>query len=323
MRNLNLGFNKLHAQDLKPLAKLKALRVLYLENNELNGMLDLDDIGLGEKNMPELASLVLSGNAGLRGTTGAISRGGKIETDGYLLEISSMSAPGTDSSKATLSAGSVLPISLPTMTLMYRTLPAATFDSLPLDIEFDLYLPSRRSSGAGHPLVIWFHGGGLLQGNKENLPPHLRRLPGYAFGEESVAVISPNYRLAPQVPILDILDDITVLLSFIRTKLNDRLDQAGKDEHRVDTSRICLSGGSAGAYLALITGLEMPKSASNEEVGGYRGDGGIRCIAPFCPITDLTDNFWTTEVDRVAWMSKRYHDLASLVTIAKRGQSHS
>jgi len=307
LRSLSLGFNKLRSGELKALAGLKAMRVLNLENNSLDGVIDLEETGFGVKDLPELASLVLSGNARLRGVTGSIASGGKVETAGCCLsEIRSDTAPRPTRSRPTPSAASTLPIPLPTTTITYRSLPAATFDSLPLDVDFDLYLPARPANGVGHPLVIWFHGGGLLQGNKENLSPHLRRLPTYNYGSENIAVISPNYRLAPQVPILEILGDITTLLSFVRTKLNDRLSKTGQDGHRIDTSRICLSGGSAGGYLALIAGIEMPKSASAEEVGGYRGEEGIKCIAPFCPISDLTDQFWATKTDPVPFVSYRY-----------------
>jgi acetyl esterase/lipase len=196
----------------------------------------------------------------------------------------------------------------PTSTLIYRTIPAGPSAPV-LDLDLDLYLPPVSSTtDRAHPLVIWFHGGGLLQGNKENLPPHFRRLPRTSLASpagqhESVAVISPNYRLAPQVPILDILSDVTALLDFVREQLNGVL--ANNGEARIDTTRICLSGGSAGGYLALMAGLSMPERLGLEEVGGYRGETGIRCIAPFYPITDLHDAFWATKTDPVPWMDRR------------------
>ena len=294
-----------------------------METNKINGTLDLQQIGLGDQLSSELASLVLSGNAGLQGMTGNFRSSCKVETVGCsLFSPLADTADGSSTSKTTSSVKSSLLVPLPTLTFTYRTLPAATFDSLPLNVEFDLYLPPTPSIGAGHPLVIWFHGGGLLQGNKENLPPHFRRLPGHKYGTESVAVISPNYRLAPQIPILDILDDVTVLLSFVRAKLNDRLEKTGESKQQIDTSRICVSGGSAGGYLALMAGLAMPINLSDEQVGGYRGDRGIKCIAPFYPITDLLDKFWATKVDPVPWLTsrhvpKRVRALSPLLTSSK------
>ena len=303
------------------------MKILNLERNSLTGILDLDVIGAGIDDMPELATLTLNGIARLRGTDGDISDTLKIELEGCGIGLGGgagqprtvsaihrqaaglPAAPGPavveGDAKPVKPAGNGRGVPLPDLTWTYKTCPAATFDSEPLAIEFDLYLPPTPPSSA-IPLIIWFHGGGLLQGNKENLPPHFRRLPAHTFPKGQVAVLSPNYRLAPQVPIVDILSDITTLLSFVQLYLNKRLVKEGKGEYRIDTDRICLSGGSAGGYLAMIAGLSVPKSASEEVVGGYRGDSekGIKCIAPFYPITDLMDEFWSTETNPVPFHGK-------------------
>ncbi|WVQ85336.1 hypothetical protein IAT38_007501 [Cryptococcus sp. DSM 104549] len=325
LRHLNLGHNRLTIKGLEELktVPLKGMRVLNVESNDLQGVLDLDGLGIGEEGMPELAQLVLSGNTNLRGTSGSLGKEAKVEALGCNLREATpartrestpgVATTGDDEVPAAEPEEPASPVPNPDHTFVYRTLPAATFDSMPLAVDFDIYLPSAAAGPSGHPLVIWFHGGGLLQGNKENLPPHFRRLPSHPFpkgeSQEHVAVISPNYRLAPQVPIIDILSDVTALLTYVRTKLNDRLVKEGKGDHKVDASRICLSGGSAGGYLALIAGLGVPKFTSDEDLGGYRGLAGaaggaegIKCLAPFYPITDLTDEFWATKTDPVPWM---------------------
>jgi acetyl esterase/lipase len=320
LRNLNLSNNRLTNDGLKGLntsTRLEGMRILHLARNALQLTLNVESIGAGIDDMPGLTSLVLNGNARLRGIEGDIAPEAVVEMDGCGVvgsnktntpaqqhQNESQAAAGdTPAPPQVVGNGSGTP--LPDMTIVYRTCPAATFDSEPLNIQFDLYLPPKpQPSSKPIPVIVWFHGGGLLQGNKENLSPHFRRLPQHPFptsnGEEHVAVISPNYRLAPQVPIIDILSDITAIFDFVKTQLNSRL----KGEYVIDTERICASGGSAGGYLALIAGLGVPKSAKDEVVGGYRGEGGIKCIAPFYPITDLMDEFWLTETNPVPWYGR-------------------
>ncbi|TYJ57633.1 hypothetical protein B9479_001715 [Cryptococcus floricola] len=326
LHHLDLGNNKLSIEGLRALAQIKlgGMRVLNLERNAIKGVVIAEDLGVDAKAMPELSQLVLSGNTNFRGIDGELASAVMVETAGCNLrqhtpafsreatpaaEDTSFTAPESAISSPKKPTGPSLPVPEPDLTIIYKNTPAMTFDSEPLAIDFDIYLPTAPAGPSGHPLVVWFHGGGLLQGNKENLPPHFRRLPSHVYhgedgkADESVVVISPNYRLAPQVPIIDILSDVTSLLDFIRTKLNDKLVKEGQSEHKVDVERICLSGGSAGGYLALMAGLEVPKEVSDEEAGGFRGGSkGIKCLAPFYPITDLTDKFWSTETIPVPWM---------------------
>lgn len=168
-------------------------------------------------------------------------------------------------------------------TTIYRTIQG-------LDLTYDLYLPDRPArSSSGHPLLIWFHGGGLLQGSKVNLPTHFKQLA--SKNEEPIAVLTPDYRLAPQVSLPEILQDIDALFAFIRS---DAFKQNG-----IDVDRIALSGGSAGGYLALIAGLS---TCSLEFSNAYSGTKGIKCLAPYYPITNLIDPFWTTKQSCPSWL---------------------
>lgn len=322
LRTLNLAHNKLTNEALADLGHgdkepLK-IRVITLSHNKLSGVLDVDAAGFGPKRLPELASLPLDNNSDLNDYTGALAEGCAVNMDDCRYARTGGGIGGTPAGspvKTAASNGSAAyepapggpsEIPNPNLTVAFITHPAATFDSDPLAIEMDVYVPPDSSAETKYPVVIWWHGGGLLQGNKENLPPHLRRLPARPLGTkgEHAIVISPNYRLAPQAPILDILADVDAAVNYTRTKLDARLAAKGILA-RVDPDRIVLSGGSAGGYIALMAGLPVPPGVADADVGGYRGSTGLgftpRGIAPFYPITDLEHAFWATETDPVPW----------------------
>lgn len=115
-----------------------------------------------------------------------------------------------------------------------------------LSIKLDIYLPHTPASDV--PILLWFHGGGLLQGCRTRIAPHTV-LSAQKYGH---VLISPDYRLAPQTPVEDILQDALDSLSWIQNKLPQELEASGVT---VDTSRIAVSGSSAGGYLAFLVGL--------------------------------------------------------------------
>ena len=71
------------------------------------------------------------------------------------------------------------------------------------------------------------------------------------------ALISADYRLAPQVGVQDIFADIQDCITFIRSPdgLVTRLKGAAAP-NAVDTTRLAVSGSSAGGYLALLLARE-------------------------------------------------------------------
>ena len=72
-------------------------------------------------------------------------------------------------------------------------------------------------------------------------------------------------------------------------------------EGRADPSRIVLTGGSAGGWLALLCGLGI----GFDESGLPRPPtSGIKGIAAIYPITDMQDAFWHTKQHPVSYMDK-------------------
>ncbi|KAK5130253.1 hypothetical protein LTR08_002254 [Meristemomyces frigidus] len=137
-------------------------------------------------------------------------------------------------------------------TIVYKTVDA-------LDIPLDLYLPDHAKNV---PILLW---------PPQPPPPHLLA----AVPKHNIALISADYRLAPQASLPTIYSDVESCITFIRTRLASHLAQ-----NAVDPTRLAVSGSSAGGYLALLAGLRL--------------DPKPQVILPIYPITDPLGTFFTT-----------------------------
>ncbi len=92
------------------------------------------------------------------------------------------------------------------------------------------------------PVVVWIHGGALIMGGREGVSQRVRRM----FLEAGYAIVSLDYRLAPETSLPLIIEDIEDAFKWLRRE--------GPDLFHVDTRKIAVMGGSAGGYLTLATG---------------------------------------------------------------------
>ncbi len=113
------------------------------------------------------------------------------------------------------------------------------------DIKADVLRPP---DDLVRPVVVWIHGGALIMGRRELGPPG-GRLPPLIdlYLKAGYAVVSIDYRLAPETKLPAIIEDVQDAYRWVRQK--------GPDLFHIDPSRIAVSGGSAGGYLTLMTGF--------------------------------------------------------------------
>ena len=99
----------------------------------------------------------------------------------------------------------------------------------------DFYYPSNKENFS---TIIWFHGGGLKTGDK-HIPQGLK--------EQGVAVVSVKYRLYPNVKCPVYIEDAAAATAWVFKNI---VNYGG------DTSKIFLTGHSAGGYLASMLGMD-------------------------------------------------------------------
>jgi acetyl esterase/lipase len=99
----------------------------------------------------------------------------------------------------------------------------------------DLYLPP---TGTNLPLIVWVHGGGWTEGDKEN-PPGLR------FLLHGFALASINYRLSQDAIFPAQLIDCKAAIRWLR---------AHARENGINPDRIGVWGASAGGHLVALLG---------------------------------------------------------------------
>jgi acetyl esterase len=119
-------------------------------------------------------------------------------------------------------------------------LPVAVSDHGAGTIPVRLYAPA--SAAAPGPLLVYFHGGGWVQGSIETHDASCRLLAHLS----GVRVLSVDYRLAPEHPYPAAVEDAIAAYAWAA----DHADRLG-----ADPTRLAVGGDSAGGNLAAVVAL--------------------------------------------------------------------
>lgn len=107
-------------------------------------------------------------------------------------------------------------------------------------VHADVYRPDDAKV---RPVVVWIHGGALIMGSRSGVPGQLLGL----CRKEGYALVSLDYRLAPEVKLPAIIEDIQDAFRWLRDQGPTRL--------AIDPDKMVVAGGSAGGYLTMMTGI--------------------------------------------------------------------
>lgn len=147
--------------------------------------------------------------------------------------------------------------------------------------KMDAYLPKQEFK---RPLsvVIWIHGGGWIGGSKSAA----RELNiCQTLAENGYAAFSIDYKLGQKTEAKDGKDaEVTEVpwpQNIYDCKTAIRYIRKEAARFGIDPSRIAVSGGSAGAHLALVTGLTVNDAKLNEGDLYTDQSNAISCIIDF------------------------------------------
>jgi acetyl esterase/lipase len=111
-----------------------------------------------------------------------------------------------------------------------------------LPIQADVF---QHDDAVIRPVVVWLHGGALINGNREGIDQRLKA----AMLDSGYTVVSFDYRLAPETQLPEFIADVEDAFRWLHEK--------GPELFHADTKRIAVAGGSAGGYLTLTTGYRV------------------------------------------------------------------
>ena len=154
-----------------------------------------------------------------------------------------------------------------------------------------LYRPLEADPAEALPLLIYFHGGGWCVGSVQSHDSLCRQLANRA----GCAVLSVDYRLAPEHPFPAAVEDALFAVEWAR---------ANAEQLLVDPGRFGLGGDSAGGNLSLVTALMLRDRATV----------ALRVLCLIYPCTEIE----SSRPSRALFSSGYFLDRESLVWFFER-----
>jgi acetyl esterase len=104
-------------------------------------------------------------------------------------------------------------------------------------VKLDLFFPSNNKVDSERlPLIVWFHGGGLISGNKEQVGNYCKILASKGF-----AVASVDYTIAPEARYPIPIRQANAALAYLSSRAAD---------YSINNTKIFLAGDSGGSMIA-------------------------------------------------------------------------
>jgi acetyl esterase/lipase len=151
----------------------------------------------------------------------------------------------------------------------------------------ELKLDIASPKGLDHPVpaIIAIHGGGWMQGQRQDMHEVMKRAAKHGFVAATV-----SYRLAPKHRFPAQIEDVKCAVRYLRTR---------NDELKIDPDHFGAIGISAGAHLAMMLGTLDPSD-------GMEGDGGnadvsskVQAVVSFVGPVNLVRTSYTETQEQI------------------------
>ena len=150
------------------------------------------------------------------------------------------------------------------------------YDTVDERQKMDIYLPNNQTIHA--PTVVYIHGGGWIGGDKIEVASSKMGVDKMIARllDNGYAVVSVDYRFAPDYPMPAQTDDVTKAFEFILKN---------GQKYGIDTSRLAVMGESAGGHLAQWLSVTQGKH--------------LKASVPFYAVSDVANLSQMVKADPV------------------------
>lgn len=146
----------------------------------------------------------------------------------------------------------------------------------------DLAMP--KTGDGPFPVVVFLHGGGWLEGNRQEMNHFIEGVAGLGY-----VGITVDYRLVPAARFPAQVEDCKAAVRWLR---------ANAAKYRIDPQHVGVVGFSAGGHLASMLGVTDGKD-------GFEGAGGnpvqssrVQAVVTFFGLTDFTTRDWPRDLEK-------------------------
>ena len=141
------------------------------------------------------------------------------------------------------------------------------------DLHLDLVIPSD-TDGKPVPVVVLVHGGGWRSGDRSLLMPMATHLARREYG---AAVV--EYRLSPEACYPAAIHDVKAAIRWLRSQA---------DTYPIDSNRVAILGGSAGAQIASLIGCTNGLEKFEGTAGPSDFSSSVQAIINIDGVVDFT-----------------------------------